>query len=1281
MAEATIDELQIEISTSSGSAANNLDDLAKSLDRLQAVTSRITSGSDGLNKVAKQIEKLNAISQKIQSMHGFEKLGKMVNQLSKLDRLSRVGDISGFVRNANRLPQAVNALAQMPSVDATKFQQLADALKPLQSVNSSGINSLMNALRKLPKVSQELAGVDFTRLTQQIEQISRAIEPLARQAERSGQGLTAIAQIMQQTNRTARQSTDGVSLFNRAVGDIKVKTLAAVAALRRLFSALKSGVTASAAYVENLNLFSVTMGDSADEALRFAESVNSALGVDTSDWIRYQGVFQSIGKGFGIISEKADVMSKNLTQLTYDVSSFYNISVDTAAMKLQSAMSGQVMPMRELGFAIEETTLKQVALNHGIEMSVENMTQAQKAQLRYIAIMEQAGNIGVLGDMARTIDTASNGMRVFQARIQQFSRAVGNMLMPILSTALPYMTAFVQVLTEGAQAIANFFGFELPKIDFSDAQVSSGFDDITGAIDEATEANEKFKGSLASIDQLNIIGSDSESKNAANMGNQFDLGLNLPEYDFLQGVESKTKQIADNIKDWFKEALPWIEAVGTAIAGFTVGIGLTKFVGILSSLPAILAGVSPKISPFALALAGGAASGMLFYNSIKNTIKGTGSLKNNIAQLTTGISLLTITMGGFIAFGNPIGAIVTGVVALTGAVLGLEQGQKELNKQISDSIVFADNGGISIQGLTDGFSGYFSEISGHYDDILSNTKAFEDNQEKINAAAGTIDDLTKKYSLLGDEITPEDADTIATSIETIGDSIKNNLGSFTQTTVDNLKTTFHEFAEQLGLDVGDMATKFYLLENMGNSALAETRKQADELVASLKVGGLSVEEQEAKMNELKKTVEQMGVVDIGTKEEYSFFEALKSMSAADINLADQPTLISNINDLKSQGEAAKAAIDETKLSYLYELDAMKKQYEKMINPDTGNTVKKDFEDIFGIGTFDTLFADTRLAAEQTFEADKLKIDAGISAYIGMITNKLDKEISSSSSATDLTVFEALGGTFSAYGKAFGDLFTKGEFNFDPFGEQSKLHDSNIANQYKDVFSAMGEAVSGIDSGLVEAGRQGAADLLQGMLDGIISSPTDLGAALNGLGENSMTGIANGIESGSGSVIKAVDNVAIKGIDTWKDRTKTRSPSLVYTELGDYAMQGLANGITRSQDLVFSALDYTAVQSIMKLSKLKENMSAFKLGDIDTKSLIPDFSFKAPTISRAAFEQPTGTVREAYAQATQSAPYGYNNTDGMTATIELYNYLEMDGDIIAEKVETRRVDMQRRMNGR
>lgn len=844
--EVTIDELRIEIEAESGTAAGNIDKLAQSLDRLQAVTQRMTGGGDGLNKVAKQIEKLNAISQNIRSMRGFERLGKVVNQLAKLDRLSNVGDISGLVRNLNKLPQAVNAIAQMPSIDATKFQQIADALKPLETISTGNINSLVNALRKLPKASQELAGVDLTQFASQIDQISRAIEPIVRQAERGGAGLTALAQIMQSTSRQARQSSDGVGLFNQTLGQIKVKALAAVAVLRRLFNELKKGVTASAAYVENLNLFSVTMGESADEALRFAESVNDALGVDVSDWIRYQGVFQSIGKGFGIVSSQADVMSKNLTQLSYDISSFYNITADTAAEKLQSAMSGQVMPMRQLGFAIEETTLKQVALNHGITQSVENMTQAQKAQLRYIAIMEQAGSIGVLGDMARTIDTAANGMRVFTARLQQFARAVGNMVMPVLSAVLPYATAFVQVLTEGAQAIANFFGFELPQIDFSGASVSSGFDDITSSVDDATKANEKFKGSLSSIDQLNIIGSKDEGKSSAVNENQFDLGIELPEYDFLQGVESKTKQIAENIKAWFKEALPIIGAVGSAIAGAFAISKISKFTKGIKNIASVFGKNIPndKLKAFSKTLGGvvgglaaGASSGILLNSGIKNLITGTGKLGTNWAKVGAGVGVAAGAMTLFMKTGNPVGAILTGIGAtiglVAGACNGLQENANAAAKAITDSELY-NNGGTRIDEIAYAFGRLADEGTRLNQEVMAKYGAIQSYTENIEGFGRTIREVLGDDLDLGN-LSIADAEALKAPFDELCNYLKTTFEDTIQVVADDVAGIFVEL-DLSGTIGAELQAAYRQLKIEMNDTITDSQKVVDQYLSRITAG-------------------------------------------------------------------------------------------------------------------------------------------------------------------------------------------------------------------------------------------------------------------------------------------------------------------------------------------------------------------------------------------------------------------------------------------------------------
>ena len=371
--------------------------------------------------------------------------------------------------------------------------------------------------------------------------------------------------------------------------------------------------------------------------------------------------------------------------------------------------------VRRLGFALDEATLKQLAYSKGITQSYESMTQAQKAQLRYVAMIEQAQNIGVTGDMSRTIDTASNGVRVLEARIQQFTRALGNMLMPVLSALLPYFTAFVQVLTEAANGIANFLGFELPKIDLSG--VSNGYDDIAGAADEATAATEKFKGSLAGVDQLNIIGSHT-NKSGSGTGYSTDLDIELPTYDFLNGVESKTKEIAENISKWFKEALPWIEAVGTAIATAFVGTKVVTFITNLRRVGAVLKTLTSQIGEKGASklfgalggLAAGATSGVLLYNSLKRLVKGTGDLTNNWLQLAAGIGIAGGAIAAFIALGNPVGAVITLVGSLTGAMIGCTTAVRELTDETYKS-VFYSNVGTSIQDIADKYSAWAYEIT------------------------------------------------------------------------------------------------------------------------------------------------------------------------------------------------------------------------------------------------------------------------------------------------------------------------------------------------------------------------------------------------------------------------------------------------------------------------------------------------------------------------------------------------------------------------------------------
>ena len=990
MSEATIDELQIEIESDSADASQALEKLQQTLERLLSPVQALTTGN-GLNKLTKQLEKLAEAGRAISSLSGLDKItqaatalksldtltgapkvNSYVNAINKLSQVSRaVQAIAAFpdvsaqlssltnalnslrsiqdirltplVNSLSRLPAVVQAINSMPAVDTSRIRPLNRAISALKTGNAQKIGQLANAVNKLPTAAQRINQIDFTQFSNSIRQLTTTLEPLMQRAEQAAQGLTALAQVMQAASRQSNNS-GGLGGLGRTLGSLSTKSLISWASLMKLKKVLNDCFNVSAQYVENLNLFNVTMGKSASSAFEFAEAVNAALGVDTSDWIRYQGFFQSVGKGFGVVSDKADLMSKNLTQLAYDISSFYNISTEEAYNKVQSGFAGELEPLRRLGFALDEATLKQLAYSKGITQSYESMTQAQKAQLRYVAMIEQAQNIGVTGDMSRTIDTASNGVRVLEARIQQFTRALGNMLMPVLSALLPYFTAFVQVLTEAANGIANFLGFELPKIDLSG--VSNGYDNIAGAADEATAATEKFKGSLAGVDQLNIIGSHT-NKSGSGTGYSTDLDIELPTYDFLNGVESKTKEIAENISKWFKEALPWIEAVGVAIGGVFVG---SKIIGFITNLRRVGEAIKTLVSQvgskaasglfgFVGGLAAGASSGVLLYNSLKNLIKGTGNLANNWTQLAAGIGIAGGAIAAFIALGNPVGAVITLVGSLTGAMIGCTTAVRELTDETYKS-VFYSNVGTSIQDIADKYSAWADEITKTDDKVAQNQQAIEANKKTIEDSLGTLDDLAKSFEASGN-MSEEAAGKIKEASESMSNAISSNLTTELNNVILGIGDSWDTVAEKAGLAKDEILNALYAENNQGNEALTALEKQMSEssqILATAKKGTAEYNQALDNYNFAQEKYNKVAIASLGADSQDIDYK-LSSLTADKIALMDEKTARSAIAQIQDSYNSAVEKMSSTKNSALSSQKIRQAQLEAL-DVDTNSSINE-----------------------------------------------------------------------------------------------------------------------------------------------------------------------------------------------------------------------------------------------------------------------------------------------------------------------------------------------------
>lgn len=785
----------------------------------------------------------------------------------------------------------------------------------------------------------------------------------------------------------------------------------------------------------------------------------------------------------------------------------------------------ELEPLRRYGFALDEATLKQVAYEKGITQSVETMTQAQKAQLRYVAILEQAGNIGVLGDMSRTIDTSANQLRILEARLQQFARAVGNMLMPILSQFLPYMTAFIQLLTEGAQAIAEFLGFELPKIDLNTSSVTSGYEDIADATNAATEATEKFKGSLAGVDQLNIIGSKNDSGAGSGNGLNYDLDIDLPSYDFLNGVESKTKEIFEGMKQAIQEALPYLEMALKTWIAFQVAAKLPLGAMQLGKFFTSAKRSTGVVTKLAASVAGGVGSLLLWKNAQKEMFKATDKANG---ALTTAI-IGTVGIGAALtALTGPIGLVVTGFGSIAGMVIGVNEAQEELSNAMADIAFYAENGGISVSGLADGFATYFDTIASGHDDLIANNEAFKKNQTEIHNAADEVYYLTDKYAKLGGEITSGDAAVLSESIRQIGDSIQNNLGSATQSIVESLRTTFKSFAESMGQDVDDMIGKFYLLEAMGGAALTGLRKQADQIVSDIMGGDTSTQ----KLQELNDIVQQMsGSATAQTEQSVTFERAIATMDFAAIDFGDITEVEAAFERISQSALEARESIQAAWSAQTLEIESLKSQYESL-------GVDIQYDQQFGAGSFDALFADTIEGMNKSYQAELDKIATGQLAFASMMQNQMDINLQNAISAADLTAGESWD-AINAEWWSSGLYFDWNE----ALAKANKAKAQRITEEYAPIQELIDNAIAGIDP---TYGEEIGKYITEGLANGIINNQTELNTAIS--------------------------DISALGWEEFKRVNGIHSPSTVYADMSRFIPEGIAQGIRDNTIIVIAAID-------------------------------------------------------------------------------------------------------------
>lgn len=642
-----IQGLEFQIVNDSTQAVAGLQNLINTLNRLKTATN---GGATGLSKTAQGIRELSNSLKGLNSGDASQKITRLTNALTAL---SQVGNVKISSSITNQLTAINTALAGLKWTDGDKLTSLANGLRPLSELGKANMTTFINQLSKLPKVIEDLEAADIDKFTQQMTALTAAMKPFADEMQKVSNGFSAFPSKIQKLitstekyNASARKATSTTGKFTSG---LKALNVAAVAiTFRKIGHFIAQAVTESNKYQEDLNLFTVALGQYAAEAQNYAEKVSDVMGIDPAQWLRNQGVFNTLLTGFGDTAERAQLMSQNLTQLGYDISSFFNISIEDAMQKLQSGISGELEPLRRLGYDLSQARLEQTALNLGIKESVANMTQAEKAELRYYAIMTQVTT--AQGDMARTLEAPANQLRILQAQLTQAARAIGNIFIPALNAILPYAIAVVQVIREIANALANLAGFKLTDVDYSgvnNAAVGAG--SLADNLDDAAGAAKKLKQYTAGFDELNVFAPNTGSGSGAGAGGAGGFDFDLPTYDFLgDAVQTRIGEIKKMIEDTLAE-------ITTIVSGFMLAVG------------AILVVTGVNI-PLGVGLMAAGAVGLAATVGLNWTAM-SSELASTLALITGVVGGFLLALGAIMAFSGANLPLGIALMALGGASL------------------------------------------------------------------------------------------------------------------------------------------------------------------------------------------------------------------------------------------------------------------------------------------------------------------------------------------------------------------------------------------------------------------------------------------------------------------------------------------------------------------------------------------------------------------------------------------------------------------------------------
>lgn len=396
---------------------------------------------------------------------------------AKLLKMSTLGKTSGGMKRATGITSAINTV-----------QDIRTSMADMPAgVTVAQVNLLNTAEETLAKTS--------SKLSTQISGTSKSMKTLNKTLSGVKTGMETIIPT------TSRFGTSMVKAFTEVLNPIMLLRRALIL----LFQKIVEGVQAAADLVETTNLFNVSCGEAAETLGEFSTAFADAFSVDISDVLEYVGTFNLLSKSLGATVEQAAILGENVTALTYDLSSLFNVDFETMFTAVKSGMTGISKPMKKYGIVINETVIKQKAAMLGIEDSWDDMTEVDKMGLRYIVMLEQSS--AAQGDFAKTLESPLNQFKVMKAQFGILFRHLGELVMILGTVVMPIINGFTKALNGALEVLTKAAGYTIE--DFTDNLSASTdvIDDETASVDDLADS---LKNVLMPFDEFNMLSDNSD---------------------------------------------------------------------------------------------------------------------------------------------------------------------------------------------------------------------------------------------------------------------------------------------------------------------------------------------------------------------------------------------------------------------------------------------------------------------------------------------------------------------------------------------------------------------------------------------------------------------------------------------------------------------------------------------------------------------------------------------------------------------------------------------------